>query len=257
MRAYPAKAKNSSPAACSTLPRRRRGAASGEPTRGRHPSASRRRHDHGQQARRARPPGPTRSQPAPTVCTPPSRSAGEDDDGGDRRPAGARQGAHVRPERQRHGRAARGLADHEPPPGEVAPGRPEALPAVDVGAAGGGWTAASSAEEVALAYATTAATTRPSSSAGAPRTAAAPTAAKTPAPTIAPSPTTTASPTPSARRSSGSLTSHPSSTRRPSGTGCRTGVVHRRSRHGRGEAGARLASARPTPAVRGAPRAHA
>ncbi len=49
----------------------------------------------------------------------------------------ARARGGVGSEGQRHRRAAGGLADHEAPAGEEPPPRPEPLPAIDVGAAGG------------------------------------------------------------------------------------------------------------------------
>lgn len=63
-----------------------------------------------------------------------------------------------------------------------------------------GYTAARRADDIALQYATTAATASPSSSPDPAARAAGPSAAKIPAPSIDPSPTTTASPTPSVRR---------------------------------------------------------
>ena len=106
----------------------------------------------------------------------------------------------VRPHGERHRRAGGGLADDERPAGQVPPEGARAARARRRRCRPTpGTRAASRADDIALQYATTAATASPSSSRRPGRAPAGPSAAKIPAPTIDPSPTTTASDTPRVR----------------------------------------------------------
>ncbi len=99
---------------------------------GRPRPAAERRHHHdrqdGEHERHQHPGQPGRLLHAPQV------HGGQRHDGGDGQRA-APVGRGVRAEGQGHRGAARGLADDEPPAGQVAPERAEALAPVDVGAA--------------------------------------------------------------------------------------------------------------------------
>ena len=203
IRAYPAKAKNSSPADCSTASGLASNPSDATPVE---PAS-----------------GPTTPEPTTTART--SRTAttitpgrrrgagdpeavGHDHQGdrerGDRTTPLGR--CRIRGEGDRHGCGARRLAHHEAPSGGEAPPRPDEFAAVEVGAAGRGSCAASCADDIALQQATTAAMTSPMSSPAPATCAAGWNTAKTPAPIIEPRPMNTAALVPRRRCSRGSLT---------------------------------------------------
>ena len=199
IRAYPAKAKNSRPAACST-PYTPRSECRRRPTAGRVGRRPPARHAATTTARAASTTTTMIRVSRAVRVTPRAVDRGQRDHGGDgdRPLPGRRDG--VGGEGQRHRRAARGLADHEAPAGEEPPPRPEPLAAVDVGAARGRVARRPAAPRRSRCSRPRRRRSPSPISSPAPAAAAAgANAANTPAPIIEPSPMTTASVVPSRR----------------------------------------------------------